>query len=113
MITNSTWWRLFGFPIRFMFYAIRTFSTKSVLGKVHDLSSVLMNRDRAGHGRGRAVFWPAGEVRSLARVVLLLHQVISSSESHQVSVVGGSGDGDGAGAADVGVAKLEQRKRNY
>lgn len=39
-------------------------------------------------------------------VMLLVYQVIASTEGHQVGVVGGCGDGYGARAADVGVAQL-------
>ena len=106
LISNSTWWRLFGFS-NSSYFSVRTFSTREFLGEVHHLASVLVDRDGAGHGRRSAVFRSAREVRALARVVLLFDQVITSPESHQVSVVGGSGDRDGAGAADVRVAKLE------
>lgn len=38
--------------------------------------------------------------------MLFVHQVIASSESHQMSVVSWCWDGDGPGAAHVGVAQL-------
>ena len=48
----------------------------------------------------------ASAVRFKSPVVLLVHQMVSSAERHQVSVVGWRGDGDGAGAAHIGVAQL-------
>ena len=48
----------------------------------------------------------AREQRTLARVVVLVHQVVSRSKRHQVCVVGGGGDGDGARAANISVAQL-------
>jgi hypothetical protein len=87
--------------------AIGAFVLPEVLGKVHDVPGVLVDGDRARHGRGSAVFGAAGQVGAFARVVLLFYQVVASAEGDQVGVVGGSGDGDGAGAADVGVAKLK------
>ena len=47
-----------------------------------------------------------GNFITFPTVVLLLHQVVSGPEGHEVSVVGGGGDRDGARAADVGVAQL-------
>lgn len=39
-------------------------------------------------------------------IVVLLYQMVSGTEGHQVGVVGGGGDGHATGAADVGVAQL-------
>ena len=48
------------------------------LRKVHDFHGVGVDGDGPGHGGGRPVLGAeAGGVRTLARVVLLLHQVIS------------------------------------
>ena len=54
----------------------------------------------------RIVRRSARHERALARVVVLVHQVVSRSKRHQVCVVGGGGDGDGARAPNVGVAQL-------
>lgn len=65
-----------------------------------------MHGDGARHGDGRAVLAARRLVRALARVVLLLHQVVARAERHQVRVVRGRGDGHGARAAHVRVAQL-------
>lgn len=44
--------------------------------------------------------------RKRSPVVLFVHQVIASSESHQMGVISWRWDGDGPGAAHVGVAQL-------
>lgn len=76
------------------------------LGEVHDLLGDGVHGDGARHGAGRAVLAAGGLVAALARVVLLLHQVVARAEGHQVRVVGGRGDGHGARAAHVRVAQL-------
>lgn len=65
-----------------------------------------MHGDGARHGDGRAVLAAGGLVAALARVVLLLHQVVARAEGDQVRVVGGRGDGHRARAAHVRVAQL-------
>ena len=54
----------------------------------------------------RIVRRSARHERALARVVVLVHQVVSRSKRHQVCVVCGGGDGDGARAANISVAQL-------
>ena len=76
------------------------------LGEVHDLLGDGVHGDGARHGAGRAVLAAGGLVAALARVVLLLHQVVARAEGHQVRVVGGRRDGHGARAAHVRVAQL-------
>lgn len=65
-----------------------------------------MHGDGARHGAGRAVLAAGGLVAALARVVLLLHEVVARAEGDEVRVVGGRGDGHGARAAHVRVAQL-------
>ena len=84
----------------------------SPLGKVHDFSCVGVNSDGTGHGGRGPILWAAGEVWALAGVVLLLDQVVTSPESHEVSIVSGRRDRDGSCAADVSVTKLKDSKKN-
>lgn len=76
------------------------------LSEVHDFLSDGVHRDGACHRAGRAVFAAAGLVAALARVVLLLHQVVPGAEGHEVRVVGRRGDGHGPSAPHVRVAQL-------
>lgn len=65
-----------------------------------------MHGDGARHGAGRAVLAAGGLVAALARVVLLLDEVVARAEGDQVRVVGRRRDGHGARAAHVRVAQL-------
>ena len=65
-----------------------------------------MLRFLPSHGSRSPVLAPPGQMASLPTVVFLLHQMVASSEGHQVGVVRRGGDGDGPGAPDVGVAQL-------
>ena len=79
-VINALFWRL-----STLFYANVHFLRKSTLftreytflRKVHDFHGVGVHGDGAGHSGRRAVLGAqAGGVRALARVVLLLHQVV-------------------------------------
>lgn len=65
-----------------------------------------MHGDGAGHGAGRAVLAAGGLVAALARVVLLLDEVVARAERHQVRVVRRRRDRHRARAAHVRVAQL-------
>ena len=76
------------------------------LGKVHDLPCICVHSDRPGHGSRGTVLGPSADMRSLTRVVLLLNQVVSCPECHQVRVVGRGWNADRPGATDICVAEL-------
>ena len=68
-----------------------------------------MDLDSIGHGlivRCLIVGRGAREERPLARVVVLVHQVVPGAEGDQVGVVGRRRNRHGARASDVGMAQL-------
>ena len=58
-----------------------------MLGKIHNLAGIGMNRDCPRKGSRGAVLRTTRNVRALARVMFFLHQVVSGPEGHQVSIV--------------------------
>lgn len=86
--------------------AQRDVPTGAALSEVHDLLGDSVDGDGARHGARGAVLAARGLVAALARVVLLLDEVVARPEGDQVRVVGGRRDRHGARAAHVRVAQL-------
>lgn len=83
------------------------------LCEVHDFLGDSVHRDGPGHGARRAVLAAGGLVAALARVVLLLDEVVASAERDQVRVVRGRRYRDGPGAAHVRVAQLVRQALQF
>lgn len=65
-----------------------------------------MYGDCTSHRARRPVLGATTLVRSFARIVFFLDQVVPGSECHQVSVVCRCWNRNGTGAPDIGVAQL-------
>ena len=113
-ILISIWFAVFFricLSLRFWMRFILHFLLQFCSSKVHDLPGVLMHGNSTCHGCRGPVLGPTWQVWPLPWVVLLLDQVVTCAESHQVRVVGWGRDGDGASASDVGVTELEKNKK--
>lgn len=76
------------------------------LSEVHDFFSDGMHCNGTRHCSGSTILTAAGLVASLPRVVLLLNQVVSCAEGHEMRVVCRCGDGHRPSASYVRVAQL-------
>ena len=65
-----------------------------------------MDQNGTSHGRRSSLVTVARMMTPFATVMLLFYQMITSSESDQVGIVGRSGNRYTAGTANVGVAQL-------
>lgn len=71
---------------------------------------VVVDLNRFGQGLWVTAITLPGHVAPLRTVVVLVDEVVSRSEGHKPSVVGGRRDGHGASAADVRVAQLVRQQ---
>ena len=76
------------------------------LSEVHDLPGIRVHRDSSGHRSRGPVLRSSGEVTALARVMLLLDQMVPGPEGHQVGVVSRRRDGHGPRAPHISMAQL-------
>lgn len=76
------------------------------LSEVHDFFSNGVHCNGTRHCAGCTVLATAGLVTSFPRVMLLLNQVVSGAEGHEMRVVSRRGDGHWPSASHVRVAQL-------